>query len=109
MSRKHFSWLAILALAAVIVAFLLPGDEAQEAEIVEQPLLPELQEQANDIAWLQVSAAGGEIIATLVRSDAGWTVEEADGYRADWEVLKPLLSGLAAARVVEPKTSNPAY
>jgi hypothetical protein len=109
MSRKHFSWLAILALAAVVVVFLLPGDEAQEADIVEQPLLPGLQEQANDIAWLQVSAAGGEIIATLVRSDAGWTVEEADGYRADWEVLKSLLSGLAAARVVEPKTSNPSY
>lgn len=109
MSRKHFSWLIILALAAVIVAILLPGGEVQETAFDEKPLLPDLQEQANDIAWLQINSAGDEVLATLVRSGEGWTVEEAGGYRANWEVLRPLLSGLAAAQVVEPKTSNPAY
>lgn len=109
MSRKHFSWLATLALLAVIIALLLPGGEVKEAEFAEIPLLPELQEQANDIAWLQVTAAGGEILVTLVRTGESWTVEEAAGYRADWEVLRPLISGLAAAQIVEPKTANPAY
>lgn len=109
MSRTHFSWLAALALVAVIIAFLLPGGEVNKAEFAEAPLLPELQDQANEIEWLQVTSAGGAVVVTLVRSADGWAVEEAGGYRADWEVLRPLISGLAAARVVEPKTSNPAY
>ena len=109
MSRKHFSWLIILALAAVIVAVLLPGGEVQQTAFDEKPLLPDLQEQANDIAWLQISSAGDQVVATLARSDEGWVVEEAGGYRANWEVLRPLISGLAAAQVVEPKTLNPAY
>ena len=29
MSRKHFSWLAVLALAAVIIAVLLPGNRVE--------------------------------------------------------------------------------
>lgn len=109
MNRKHFTWLAVLAVVATIAVLLLPGEPVQDVAHEEQLLMPALQEQANGIRWLQVSAAGNEVVATLVRSGAGWKVEEAGGYRADWNVLRPLLSGLAAARVVEPKTSNPEY
>jgi hypothetical protein len=48
-------------------------------------------------------------VATLERKGDLWRVQEASGYRADWDSVRELLSGLARARVVELKTDNPEY
>jgi len=109
MSRKHFSVLAVLAAVAALVAVFLPRQTGQVDRFESAPLLPGFAEQANTIDWLRVTGAGGEVVATLERGAERWTVVEAGGYAADWGVLRPLLAGLADARVVEPKTSNPEY
>lgn len=108
MSRKHFSWLLAVTVLAAVVAFLLPRQTARNGDTGADELLPEFAAAVNDIDWLQVSG-GGATVATLERRDGQWVVAEADGYRADWAALQGLLSGLAAAEVVEAKTSNPAY
>lgn len=109
MSKKQFSWLAILALLAVVTALFLPGDGQDSEALDDSLLLPGLEARVNELDWLRVTAAGGVSVATLKRGEGGWTVSEAGGYAADWGSLQALLSGLAAARVAEAKTTNPQY
>lgn len=108
MSRKHFSWLAGLTVLAAVVAFLVPSQTSHDEGFEQAPLLPGLEAQVNEIDWLRVSAQG-EVLATARRVEGSWVIDEAGGYIADWPRLHALLSALAAAQVVEPKTANPEY
>ena len=109
MSKKHFSWLAILAVLATAVALLMPRQTSRVDTFEPAPLLPGFAGQANTIDWLRITGAGGEVLATLERGPERWTVSEAEGYAADWAVVRSLLAGLAQAQVVEAKTSSPEY
>jgi hypothetical protein len=109
MSRKHFSWLLFLTFLAALLVLLLPGRTGKESGFETSILLKGMQEQVNDLDWLRLSGAGGVTVATLDRSEAGWTVIEAAGYRADWSRLKSLLANLSQAEITELKTSNAQY
>lgn len=109
MSRKHFSWLLLATFLVGAVVLILPQQTAKNGMPETRLFLPELEEQVNEIGWLQLTAAGGRTVATLERKGDLWKVQEASGYRADWDAVRELLSGLARARVVEPKTDNPEY
>lgn len=109
MSRKHFSLLLGLTLAVALLVLLIPGKTGKESEFRKSRLLPGMQEQVNDLAWLRFTGAGGATIATLRRGDDGWVVEESDNYRADWERLRALLADLTQAEIVEAKTANADY
>jgi len=109
MSRKHFSVLLAVTLAVALLVLLMPGKTGRESDVEKARLLPDLQGQVNDLDWLRISGAGGATIATLVRADGFWRVEELDGYHADWDQLRTLLSDLSQAEIVELKTANPDY
>jgi hypothetical protein len=109
MSRRHFSLLLVLTVVVAVLVLLIPGKTGKESEFEQSRLLPGLQEQVNDLDWLQFSGAGATTIATLQRSEGAWRVAEADGYPADWERLRTLLADLARAEIVEAKTANPDY
>lgn len=109
MSRKHFSLLLVLTLAVALLVLLMPGRTGKESEFEPSRLLPALQEQVNDLDWLQFNGAGGATVATLQRSGDAWRVAEASNYPADWERLRTLLADLARAEIVEAKTANPDY
>lgn len=109
MSRRHFSWLFALTLAVALVIAFLPGRVGRESAIEVRPLLPDLAQRVNDLDEIRVVRGGGEPVATLRRGESTWTVDEADGYPADWSRLRALLAALAQARAVEPKTANPEY
>jgi hypothetical protein len=109
MSKKHFSWLLLLTLVVAGLVLFVPGKTGKESIIEETRILPELAAQVNDIGWLRVISAGDVGVATLRREEEGWIVEEANGYRADWDRLRQLLSGLSQAEIIEAKTSNPEY
>jgi hypothetical protein len=94
-------------LAVLVLVF--PGKTGRESSIEQTVLVPGLAEQVNDINWLRLIAAGGEVIATLRRENIAWVVVESSGYRADWNRVKTLLSSLSRAEVVEEKTSKPEY
>jgi hypothetical protein len=108
MSKKHFSVLAVLTAVVVVIAFLLPGETARESGIEQEALLPDLEAQVNDVDWLRISA-GGDVLATAVRRDGQWLIEESGGYPADWPQIQQLLAGLSSAVVLEAKTANPEY
>ncbi|NCF61491.1 MAG: DUF4340 domain-containing protein [Gammaproteobacteria bacterium] len=109
MSKKHFSWLLLLTLMAAGLVLLVPGKTGKESIIEETRILPELAAQVNDIEWVQIISAGDVSVATLRRAEEGWIVEEAGGYRADWDRIRQLLSALSQAEIIEAKTSNPEY
>lgn len=108
MSRKHFLWLLGLTAVAALVAILLPGETRHESAFEKAALMPKLENQVNDIDWLQISTEG-DTVATISRNGSQWEVEEAAAYRADWPKIQQLLSALVSAEVLEPKTSNPDY
>jgi len=109
MSRKHFSLLLAVTLVVAVMVLLLPGKTSRKSDVEKTHLLPALQEQVNDLDWLRFTGAGGSVIATLVRGDGTWRVEEVHDYHADWNQLRTLLADLARAEIVEPKTANPVY
>lgn len=109
MSRKHFSLLLIVTLAVAVVVLLLPGRTGHESGMARATFMPDLQAEVNALDWLRIRGPGDRVVATLQRSGDHWQVEEANGYRADWERLRGLLADLAQAEIVEPKTDNPAY
>ncbi len=109
MSKKHFSWLLVLTLVVAGVILLAPAKTGKESAFEVRPLLPGLESQVNEVSRVRIVKAGNVPVATLVRQEQGWTVEEAQFYPADWVKLKTLLLALAQAEIIEPKTSNPAY
>jgi len=109
MSRKHFSLLLGITLAVALLVLLMPGKTGRESEVEKSRLLPDLQQEVNQLDWLRITGPGGEVIATLSRGEDSWRVDEAHRYRADWGQLKTLLSDLTQAEIVELKTGNPDY
>jgi hypothetical protein len=109
MSRKHFSWLLMATIVVAALVLLIPGKTGRESAIDRTILVPGLAEQVNDINWLRLTAAGGEVIVTLRRENIAWVVGEASGYRADWGRVKTLLSSLSRAEAIEEKTSKLEY
>lgn len=107
MSKKHFSTLLLVTVVVAVLVLLVPGKTAKESAFHKHRLLPGLATLVNDIEYVRVTGAGSETIATLNRRGGKWLVAESSDYRADWTVLRRLLSDLAAAEVTEGKTSNP--
>ena len=110
MSRRHVSALVIaLVVVTAAIFLLLPGQTGREAPDEEAAAVPGLEAAANALDELTVVGAGDTTIARLERDASGWRVLELAGYPADLEVLRDVIGGLARARVIEPKTDNPAY
>lgn len=110
MSRRHVSFLAIaLVVVTAAILLLLPGQTGRDTLDADTAAVPGLEAAVNDLDELRVVGAGDTTIARLERGEAGWRVLELAGYPADLEVLRDVLGGLARARVIEPKTDNPAY
>lgn len=107
MSKKHFSWLVVVTLAAAVLVLLVPGKTGKESTFESSTLLPGLAAVANELDYIRLVAGGDETIATFERTDGLWRLKEASSYPADWSRLKTLLSGLSGAEVIEEKTSNP--
>ena len=109
MSRRHFSALLIASLVmAGLVALLIPvqSDKDTAGGTI---LLESAKTEINDVTHLRITGGGGAPVSNVSRSETAWTIDELDGYPADWRKLKTLLTSLAEARILETKTSNPEY
>ena len=105
MRSRTLALLVLVTLVAVLLAWGLqrgPGPAAPG-----QPVLPELTTRLNDITALVLEPAGGEPFR-LERAADGWQAPAKGGYRVDAGQVRQFLVGLAEARIVETKTSNPA-
>src|SRR5690606_27063134 len=104
--------LTILAAALVVLALLAVYGQRRDASPPSRSgelLLPQLEASLDRIDRVRITAAGNEAVATLERGADPWSIAERHGYAADITKIRGVLRGLADARIVEEKTSNPAY
>ena len=104
--------LGILAAALVVLALLAVYGQRRDVSPPSRSgelLLPQLEASLDRIDRVRIATAGNETVATLERGTDAWTVAERHGYAADIGKIREVLRGLADAKIVEEKTSNPAY
>ncbi|MFW2404432.1 MAG: DUF4340 domain-containing protein [Gammaproteobacteria bacterium] len=105
MRSRSFLILFTAVLIMIALLYTQPNDPWQGQQ---QLILPGLSKVLNDVERVTVIGAGNEPIATLVRGDDYWMVEEREGYRADVGRIRRNLIALGNAKVVELKTTDPA-
>jgi hypothetical protein len=108
MTRRAALIVAGLAVLAIALAYVGQRQSIPQTE-TGALLLPGLAEALNAIERVTITGARAETIATLVREDTGWSVAEKAGYAADIAKIRQALVALSEARIVEEKTSNPAF
>lgn len=109
MNRHRLVVLAVVAVVGVAAALWStqtrkPAQETSGSE----PLVPGLQEKINDVSQLRLIGPGGKSLATIVRGDAGWSLQEKGGYAVDTAKVRDFLVTLAKARRIEAKTASEA-
>ena len=103
MNTRNLKVLA--AIVAILFGAFLLLDSGNQNGSANEPWLPGLKDQLNDIT--EVVVDNGDSTLTIVKSDNAWQVVERDNYPADVAKLRDLLLALGEAEIVESKTSNP--
>ena len=108
MNRRTLVFLlAALAILAVVAGVILRSGRTVSRD--QELLLPGLKNQLNSIQRIVVTGPDNAPIATLERGADTWTVLERNNYPADVSRIRRNLLALAEARIIEEKTSDPAY
>ena len=69
MSRRHFSLLLGVTLVVALLVLLVPGKTGRESEVEKSRLLPELQQQVNQLDWLRIIGPGEPNGESATQSD----------------------------------------
>ena len=103
---QRFAVLAAATAASVLAAALLysVSNRWTAGKIEGTALIPGLARQAKAIATVEI--VQGEKKTTLVRDGDQWKVKERAGYPANPERVRQLLTSLASAELIEPKTAS---
>jgi len=108
--KRSFLYLAGLTVTALVIVILYTsGNGSAKSPVGESLLLPELAERINEVNTVEIMTAGESVVATLLKVDGNWQVQQMKNYHADWSKLQPLLVALAKATVIETKTDKPKY
>lgn len=107
MTSRKLLILGIVAVAAVGAGIWLAGRQSATSAVASAVLYPELKKELDAITTVRIVKAGGAPAVEMKRGESGWTVSERANYPADDAKLRKLISGLADAKLVEEKTSNP--
>jgi hypothetical protein len=108
MSQRALLIVAIIA-AALLALVVFAPDTANSPATQRSLLLPELAPQLENVEQVDVIGPGAQPIATLLKTEQGWTVRERDGYAADLSKIRTLLVALSEAHTIEAKTADPNY
>jgi len=107
MTRKNFLTLAGVAGLLLVAGLWLSAHRArQQADLGGGALFTDLKPALGDIDEIRLSRGDGSR-TTLKRGADGWSVVERS-YPADGARVRELVLNLAAMKVIEPKTSDPA-
>jgi hypothetical protein len=108
MTSRSIVVLAVVAVAALAAGLWLAGRQGSSVSgEARAALYPGLESALDSIDAVRVFKAGDQRAVELKRGEAGWTVTERAGYRADEAKLRDLASALADAELLEEKTSIP--
>jgi len=107
--KRSFVYLTVLTAIAILALLLIPENNSQDSSGVDNLLVPAVSERINDVDRVEIVSAGNVVVATMVRSNAGWQLQQMGGYHASWKNLQTLLAGLAQAKVIAIKTDKAEY
>lgn len=103
MKPQHFAALAAAALASLVLAVVAYSAAAPwNASLGQGRLFPGLAADAKRVTRMEISQ--GSALLSLERKGEVWTLKNRDGYPANTEKVRALLTGLTSADLVEPKT-----
>lgn len=109
MSRNMLLAVAAATVALIIAAFVATGNResavAQKKEEALPELLPGVTSKLEGAAKIVVQRKDETV--TLERKDGTWTVAENEGFFADEEKVRSILSGFGRFKTIEKKTENP--
>lgn len=101
--------LAVLALVALALALWVARREAPTDTLEPGgPLIAGLEESINAVDSIRLTAGGGQVLVSLSRGEAGWTVAERGGHPADFAKVRRFLLDLSESKRIEAKTRTPA-
>lgn len=105
-ARLAFALIAFAVIVIAAAAVFAPS--ARKADTVELGLaLPSLAAQLNDQQTIELADVEGAL--TLQRQDGAWVLAGLPGLPVDQGKVREFLLGLAAVKLVEAKTSDPAF
>lgn len=110
MTSRNLSILGLVAVIAVVAGLWLAGRQTTSTPAgtdTTAMLYPDLKKEIDAITTVRILKAGTTPAVELKRGEGGWTVTQRNNYPADDAKLRKLISGLADAKTVEEKTSNP--
>ena len=107
--KRSFFYLAAITLTALLMVVFVPEYGSQRDAVKDALLLPDISGKINEVDRVEIVSAGNTLVATMIKTDSGWQLEQMGGYHADWGKLQALLATLAQARVVAAKTDKPEY
>ncbi len=108
MNPRSLKMLALVAGVLLAAVFGLKLTQTGDSSTEGQLLFPDLKQRVNDLQRVTVVNYADGQTASIVLTDASWTVSERDDYPADTGKLRQLILALADAKRLEPKTSDPA-
>ncbi len=103
MKPQQFAALAAAALASVVLAIAAYSAAAPwKAAVSQGKLFPGFTSSAARVTRIQLSQGPSKL--ELERKGDVWTLKDRDGYPANSEKVRTLLTGLTTAELAEPKT-----
>lgn len=103
MNPQQFATLAAVTAGSVVLAIAAYTAAAPwQAAVSQGKLFPGFTDTAQKVQRIEVLQ--GKSQATLERKGDAWTLKDRDGYPADSEKVRALLTGLTTADLVEQKT-----
>ncbi len=97
--------IAVVTIIVVAIAWKTSEDKAPTREIAHSALYPGLVDRVNDVQSIVIRSAN-DTTQLSHRGDA-WVVANRDDFPATVSTIKQMLLNLAAARIIEKKTSKP--
>lgn len=107
--KRSFLFLAALTTVAILALVFLPKDATQMSSALDELLVADVAAHINEVDRVEVVTAGSVMVASMVRTDTGWKLEQMGGYHANWERLQALLAAVAQTKVVAVKTDKVEY
>ena len=98
--KRLFSILSLVTLIALMGVFISATDKYSSGQPNQAArFLPGLYTQIHAVDRVRIFTPGNELLATLVKKQDAWEIEQLGGFYADRSKLNTLLVGLAQARV----------
>lgn len=108
MNRNTLKHLAIAAVLLVVALLVVENTGNHDTVAGGDLLFADLKSKINEVTSISVSGSdGGGDLTTVARDADGWAVRERDDYAASVGKIREVLLGIADAKILETKTSNP--